>query len=71
MRPSIEYRMDLWLAEQAEDAGLETEDERREYVAAMRKTLAFAMTQFGLAVGDLIEATGAYRALSWLARRLP
>lgn len=66
---TLDERMDLWLSDEADSCRV-PDDEREEFMEAMRGTMAFAVTRFDYAWSDLIEGSRLARFVRWSDRKL-
>lgn len=65
----LDERMDQWLNDQADACGI-PDDERQEFIEAMRRTMAFAVTQATTAWELWLAQSWIARLADWLSRKL-
>jgi hypothetical protein len=72
-RPSIDDRMNRWLNDEADRAGI-PDDQRQAFIDHMRKTTSAAAVRLGFAADDAWEDSGIPRWLiqlsGWLERHI-
>lgn len=66
---SLDERMNQWLSDEADRCRV-PDEERQEFIEAMRGTTAFAVTRLQYAMGDLVESSRLGRFMRWLDRKL-